>query len=86
MSFHLSSLVSVSSSWAEPSWSGKTERCQSRDLSEVRVRRDHLKVMPDAKLGEQPVYGADLNAFAATLIAKVGGGDVVVSIRHHQRD
>ena len=42
--------------------------------------------MPDAKVRKQPVYGADLNAFATTLIAKVGSGDMVVSIRHHQRD
>ena len=41
--------------------------------------------MPNAKLGEQGVDGADLNSSASTPIANLGGADVVIAIRHDQR-
>lgn len=56
------------------------------DPREVLVRRQHRQLVPDAELSKESVDGADLDAPAPACRANVGSSDVVVAIRHEQRE
>lgn len=49
------------------------------------VRRQHCQAVSYAKLGEDGVYRADLNAGATAGIAKGRGVDVIPAVRGNQR-
>jgi hypothetical protein len=57
----------------------------ARGQREVVVRRQQLQVVADAKLREQRVDRADLNASASALITQVSCADVVFAIRDDKR-
>ncbi len=52
---------------------------------EVPVGRQHLQIVPQAKLGKQSVDRAELQTFPAAGIAQLRGFDVIAAIRNEQR-
>ena len=63
----------------------EAERRDPGEMLEVPVGTQQDKLVPDAKLGEKRIDRADLQPPAATIIAKVRRGDVIVSLWHDQR-
>jgi len=50
---------------------------------EITIGAEQLEVMGDAQLSDEGIDGAELHSGAATGVAQVGGGDVVVARRLH---
>ncbi|HEY2093371.1 MAG TPA: hypothetical protein VGJ81_15940 [Thermoanaerobaculia bacterium] len=54
-------------------------------MLKIPVRAEHHQVVSDAKLREERIDRSDLESAAAAFIAKVRGGDVVLALRHDER-
>ena len=55
-----------------------------RQLREIIIRRQQCQVMTNAEPAQQSVNRADLHAALAAMIAEVGSGNVVLTIRGQQ--
>ena len=56
------------------------------DATEVLVGGQHGQIMADAQLGQQRIDRAHLHAASAAMIPQLGRPDMIVAIRHQQRD
>ena len=63
----------------------ESEWCDSGDVLEVMVGTQHDELVSNAELCEERVDRADLQAAAATVVAKVGRSCVILALRHDQR-
>src|SRR5581483_5021851 len=56
------------------------------DPIKVFIAGEHRQVMADAQLGQQRVNRSDLRALPTAMVAERGGLNVILSVRHQQRD
>ncbi|HYM59695.1 MAG TPA: hypothetical protein VEZ11_02250 [Thermoanaerobaculia bacterium] len=54
-------------------------------MLKIPVRTQHDKLVPDAESGKESISRADLEPAAATVVAKVCRGDVIIALWHDQR-
>ena len=56
-----------------------------RDIAEISIGRQHRQVMAEAKLRQQRIDGADLNAATPALVSQLGRVHVIAPVRHQER-
>jgi len=57
-----------------------------RNVTEILVRRQHRQVMADAQLSQERIDCSDLHAISPAAIPERRRRDVIVAVRHEQRD
>jgi hypothetical protein len=61
------------------------ERRDRGKVLEIPVCTQHDEFVPDAEPGQESIDGADLNATAATVVAKICCGGMIFTLGHDQR-
>jgi hypothetical protein len=57
-----------------------------RNVTEILVRRQHRQIVAYAQLSQEGIDRANLYAVSSAAIPELRGCDVIVAVRHEQRD